>query len=64
MGRVSDAAASVPFSVGGGGEVTMPTSGRLFLRVNVSSDLTARGSYNVKMKFVTQAKAAAVADRR
>jgi hypothetical protein len=42
----------------------MPTSGRLFLRVNVSSDLTARGSYNVKMKFVTQAKAAAVADRR
>lgn len=61
VGRVSDAAASVPFSVGGSGEVTMPTSGRLFLRVNVSSDLTATGSYKVKMKFVTQAKAAAVA---
>jgi hypothetical protein len=60
VGRVSDVGASVPFSIGGGGEVTMPTSGRLFLRVNVSSDLTATGSYKVKVKFVPAAKAARV----
>jgi len=52
IGRVSDVVASVPFSVGASGEVTMPTNGRLFLRVNVSSDLEATGSFKVKLKFV------------
>lgn len=60
VGRVSDVGASIPFSIGADGEVTMPTSGRLFLRVNVASDLTATGAFKVKMKFV-QAKAAAAA---
>jgi hypothetical protein len=60
VGRVSDVGASVPFSVGASGNVTMPTSGRLFLRVNVSSDLTATGSFKVKVKFEPAAKAAPV----
>jgi hypothetical protein len=61
VGRVSDVGASVPFPIGASGDVTMPTSGRLFLRVNVSSDLTATGSYKVKVKFGPAAKTAAVA---
>ncbi len=39
IGRVSDIGASVPFSIGANGQVAMPTSGTLYLRVNVSSDL-------------------------
>jgi hypothetical protein len=59
IGRVSDIGASVPFSIGASGNVTMPTSGTLYLRVNVSSDLTASGSYAVKVKFAPAVKAAA-----
>jgi len=39
----------------------MPTNGRLFLRVNVSSDLEATGSFKVKLKFVA-ASVKAVSD--
>ena len=58
IGRVSDMGASVPFSIGANGNVTMPTNGTLYLRVNVSSDLAGTGSYNVKMTFAPVAKAA------
>lgn len=51
VGRVSDVGASVPFLIGAKGEVVVPTRGRLFLRVNVSKDLMATGSYKVKVKF-------------
>ncbi|HZY72896.1 MAG TPA: LssY C-terminal domain-containing protein, partial [Edaphobacter sp.] len=51
VGRVSDLGASVPFLIGSKNDVVIPTSGRLFLRVNVSNDLTATGSYKVKVKF-------------
>jgi hypothetical protein len=61
VGRVSDMGASVPFSVGASGEVTVPTSGKLFLRVNVSNDLTATGSFKVKVKLASAVKAKAVA---
>jgi len=61
IGRVSDVRASVPFSVGASGEMMMPTNGRLFLRVNVSSDLEATGSFKVKLKFVA-ASVKAVSD--
>ena len=61
IGRVSDMGASVPFSIGANGTVTMPTSGTLYLRTNVSSDLTASGSFTVKVKFAPVAKAAASA---
>ena len=61
IGRVSDVRASVPFSVGASGEMMMPTNGRLFLRVNVSADLGATGSFKVKLKFVA-ASVKAVSD--
>ena len=60
IGRVSDIGATVPFSIGAGGQVTMPTSGRLFLRANVSNDLTATGSFKVKVKFAPVAKPASI----
>ncbi|HEX7159403.1 MAG TPA: LssY C-terminal domain-containing protein [Edaphobacter sp.] len=59
IGRVSDMGASVPFSIGSSGEVTMPTTGKLFLAVNATSDLNPSGSYKVKIKFAPAAKAAA-----
>ncbi|HEY6412209.1 MAG TPA: LssY C-terminal domain-containing protein [Edaphobacter sp.] len=59
IGRVSDMGASVPFSIGANGQVPMPTSGKLYLRVNVSTDLAGTGSYTVKMTFAPVAKAAA-----
>jgi hypothetical protein len=51
IGRVSDLGASVPFSVGANGQVSMPTSGKLYLAVNTTSDLNASGSYKVKVTF-------------
>lgn len=51
VGRVSDLGASVPFLIGSKNDVVIPTAGRLFLRLNVSNDLTATGSYKVKVKF-------------
>lgn len=59
IGRVSDMGASVPFSVGSSGKVPMPTTGELYLRVNVSSDLSFTGSYQVKVKFAAAPKTAA-----
>ncbi len=56
VGRVSDVGASVPFPIGDQGELTLPTSGRLFLRVNASSDQTATGSYEVTLKFNAPSK--------
>jgi hypothetical protein len=56
VGRVSDAGASVPFLIGTKRELTVAASGRLFLRVNLSSDLTATGSYKVKVKFAAGSK--------
>lgn len=60
VGRVSDLGASVPFLIGAKNDVVIPTSGRLFLRVNVSDDLAATGNYKVKVKF-EPAKATAAA---
>ena len=59
VGRVSDAGASVPFLIGTKRELTVAASGRLFLRVNLSSDLTATGSYKVKVKFAAGPKTVA-----
>lgn len=59
IGRVSDMGASVPFSIGASGKISMPTTGELYLRVNVSSDLTFTGSYKIKMKFAPAPKARA-----
>lgn len=51
VGRVSDVGASVPFLIGAKNNVAVPTRGRLFLRVNVTDDLAATGSYKIKVKF-------------
>ena len=59
VGQVSDAGASVPFLIGTKRELTVAASGRLFLRVNLSSDLTATGSYKVKVKFAAGPKTVA-----
>src|SRR5215469_9805504 len=59
IGRVSDMGASVPFSIGASGQVPMPTTGKLYLRANTSSDLTFTGSYTVKIKFAPAPKATA-----
>lgn len=65
IGRVSDMGASVPFSIGASTQVAMPTTGKLYLRVNTSSDLSFTGSYKVKVKFLpapkVDAKSAAAA---
>ena len=58
IGRVSDMGASVPFPIGTMSEVTMPTSGRLFLRINSSDDLAGTGAFKVKLNFATAAKVA------
>jgi hypothetical protein len=56
IGRVSDMGASVPFTIGATNKLPMPTTGELYLRVNVSSDLTFTGSYKVKIKFLATPK--------
>jgi hypothetical protein len=56
IGRVSDMGASVPFSIGASGQHPMPTTGELYLRINVSSDLAFTGGYKVKLKFTSPPK--------
>jgi hypothetical protein len=57
VGRVGNADAAVPFSIGASGEITMPTTGELYLRLNLSSDLSFTGDYKVKLKFLEPPKA-------
>lgn len=57
VGRVGNADAAVPFSIGASGEITMPTTGELYLRLNLSSDLSFTGDYKVKLKFLEPTKA-------
>ena len=56
VGRVSDTGASVPFSIGASGQVPMPTTGKLYLRANLSSDLSSTGEYQVTVKFTQPQK--------
>jgi hypothetical protein len=59
IGRISNGNASVPFLVGASKQLDVPTTGRLYLNVNLSSDLTGDGSYAVKMKL-SKSQASAV----
>ncbi len=43
IGRVGSDAASVPFAIGDTATVTMPVTGTLFLRANLSTDLSVSG---------------------
>lgn len=50
IGRVTALEASVPFVMSDKGSVTMPTSGRLFLRVNAGEELIGKGRFAVKLR--------------
>lgn len=55
IGRVSDLGASVPFLLGAKADAVMPTSGHLYLRANLTGDLTATGEFKVTLRPVTTA---------
>ena len=54
VARIGSNAATVPFGIGASKTLDVPSTGELFLRINVSSDLTANGSYAVAMKLTRQ----------
>ncbi len=54
IGRVGDGDAAVPFLIGAGKDVDVSATGHLFLRLNLSSDLSGTGSIAVKMKLSAQ----------
>lgn len=51
VARIGSNAATVPFDIGARKTLEVTLTGELFLRINVSSDLTANGSYTVGMKL-------------
>ena len=59
IGRVSDLGASVPFAIGSSTDAVMPTSGHLYLRANLTSDLTGSGSFKVTVRPVATAAVSA-----
>ncbi len=60
IGRVSNGNASVPFLIGADKQLDITMSGKLYLGVNLSSDLTGSGDYSVTMKLSKSKVAAAV----
>jgi hypothetical protein len=58
VARIGSNAATVPFGIGASKTLDVPSTGELFLRINVSSDLTANGSYAVAMKLSRQPEVA------
>jgi hypothetical protein len=54
VARIGSDAATVPFNIGASKTLEVPATGELYLRINVSSDLTATGSYIVSMKLSRQ----------
>lgn len=51
IGRISNGDATVPFLIGASKQMDVPASGKLYLDVNLSGDLTGDGSYSVTMKL-------------
>jgi hypothetical protein len=62
IGKVGNTDASVPFLIGASGQVTIPTTGELYLGINTSSDLTFSGEYKVQLKFTDSPKVAATSN--
>jgi hypothetical protein len=54
IGRLGNDTAAVPFLIGASKDVNVYGTGHLYLRLNLSSDLTGSGSIAVKMKLTTQ----------
>jgi hypothetical protein len=54
IGRIGDGDAAVPFLIGTSKDMDVSATGHLFLRLNLSSDLSGTGSIEVKMKLSKQ----------
>ncbi|HEX6497258.1 MAG TPA: LssY C-terminal domain-containing protein [Acidobacteriaceae bacterium] len=54
VARIGSNAATVPFQIGASKTLEVPSTGELYLRINVSSDLAATGSYVVTIKLSRQ----------
>ena len=51
IGRIGNTDAAVPFLVGASKDMDVSATGHLYLRMNLSSDLSGTGSFTVKMKL-------------
>lgn len=51
IGRISSSDASVPFVIGASKQMDVMVSGKLYLNVNLSSDLSGDGNYSVTAKL-------------
>jgi hypothetical protein len=54
IGRIGNEAAAVPFLIGAGKDMDVSATGNLYLRLNLSSDLSGTGDVEVKMKLTNQ----------
>jgi LssY C-terminus len=54
IGRIGNEAAAVPFLIGAAKDMDVSATGHLYLRLNLSSDLSGTGSVAVKMKLTDQ----------
>jgi hypothetical protein len=50
IGRIGNSDAALPFAIGSADTLTAPSGGELYLRANISPDLTAQGTYHVKVR--------------
>lgn len=55
IGRIGSGDAALPFVIGASKQVTIPIDGRLFLGINHPANLTADGSFSVKLSRVKSA---------
>jgi hypothetical protein len=53
IGRIGNGDAAVPFLIGASKDVDVSATGHLYLRLNLSSDVSATGTIDVKMKLTT-----------
>lgn len=54
IGRIGNDAAAVPILIGASKDMDVSATGHLYLRLNLSSDLSGSGSISVKMKLTSQ----------
>jgi LssY C-terminus len=54
IGRIGSGDAAVPFLIGASKEMDVSSTGNLFLRSNLSSDLSGSGNVDVKLKLANQ----------
>ena len=54
IGRIGNQDAAVPFLIGASKDMDISATGHLYLRLNLSSDLSGTGSIAVKMKLTNQ----------